>query len=106
MSNVRLEIGGRQFTVACAEGEEEHVAGLGRMIAAKLRAMGDVSGQNESRMLLFAALLLADELYDTNARAAARAKAAAPGPAFSPESAKRLDAIAERLENLAGRLEG
>ena len=57
MSNVTLHIGGRSFIVACAEGEEDHVAGLGRMIDGKLAAMGDMSGQNEARMLLFAALL-------------------------------------------------
>lgn len=101
MSNVRLEIGGRQFTVACAEGEESHVAGLGEMIAAKITAMGDLSAQSESRMLLFAALLLADELHDATARAIS-----APAPAFSEASARKLEAIAERLENLATRLEG
>ena len=32
MSNVNLEIGGRQYSVASADGEEEHVALLGRRI--------------------------------------------------------------------------
>lgn len=102
MSNVKLEIGGRQFTVACAEGEEAHVTGLGEMIAAKISTMGDVAGQSESRMLLFAALLLADELHDANSRASGQA---APQPGLSAVSAQRLDEIAERLENLASRLE-
>ncbi|MCW1431132.1 cell division protein ZapA [Novosphingobium sp. JCM 18896] len=102
MSNVKLEIGGRQFTVACAEGEEDHVTGLGEMIAAKISTMGDVAGQSESRMLLFAALLLADELHDANSRAT---NSAAPQPGLSQLSAQRLDEIAERLENLASRLE-
>jgi cell division protein ZapA len=101
MSNVTLAIGGRNFTVACAEGEEGHVADLGRMIAEKVAAMGDISSQSETRMLLFAALLLADELHD------ATAQGSMPTPAsVLPEgSAERLDAIAERLENLASRLE-
>lgn len=105
MSNVDLTIGGRQFTVACAEGEESHVVGLGEMIDTKLAAMGGAAGQSETRMLLFAALLLADELHDTKLPAN-HAEAAAPAaPALSPESAQRLDAIALRLENLATRLE-
>ena len=105
MSNVDLTIGGRQFTVACAEGEESHVIGLGEMIDTKLAAMGGAAGQSETRMLLFAALLLADELHDTKSPGSEVEPAAATGAALSPESAQRLDAIALRLENLATRLE-
>lgn len=101
MSNVDLRIGGRNFTVACAKGEEAHVAALGRMIDAKLAAMGDSPGQSESRMLLFAALLLADELHEAQAAAATPA----PAPA-DPQAARRLEKLAGRLENLAARLEG
>jgi cell division protein ZapA len=99
VSNVTLTLGGRNFTVACAEGEEEHVSGLGRMIAAKIAAMGDLSSQSETRMLLFAALLLADELHEATVRGGAAAASLPNG------SAEKLDAIAERLENLATRLE-
>jgi cell division protein ZapA len=108
MSNVKLAIGGRDFTVACAEGEEDHVIGLGEMIALKITAMGDLSSQSETRMLLFAALLLADELHDATTRSGSPKGSAspAPAPALPNGSAKRLDAIAERLENLANRLEG
>jgi cell division protein ZapA len=100
MSNVILSIGGRSFTVACAAGEEAHIADLGRMIDVKLGAMGDMSGQNEARMLLFAALLLADELHD------AQSAAPASAPALPEGSGERLEAIALQLENLAARLEG
>jgi cell division protein ZapA len=105
MSNVKLAIGGRQFTVACAEGEEDHVTGLGEMIAAKVGTMADSNGQNEARMLLFAALLLADELHEATVRSSPGETPAALA-AFDHHSSERLDAIAERLENLAVRLEG
>jgi cell division protein ZapA len=101
MSNVKLAIGGRQFTVACAEGEEDHVTGLGEMIASKIDAMGDISSQSETRMLLFAALLLADELHDATSRSGE-----APAPSLPRGTAQRLETIADRLENLASRLEG
>ena len=101
MSNVTLSIGGRSFTVACAEGEEHHVAGLGRAIDAKLATMGDMSGQNEARMLLFAALLLADELDEARS-----GRAPAPANPVPSQLAERLEAIATRLENLAASLEG
>lgn len=115
MSNVTLSIGGRSFTVACADGEEAHVTGLGRLIDAKAAEAGAV-GQTESRMLLFASLMLADTVHDLQRRAAetaaqAVASAAAPasGPSISPELTKilaeTLDAVASRIENLVTVLE-
>ncbi len=103
MSNINLQIGGRSFVVACAEGEEAHVAGLGRTIDAKLAEMGGMAGQSEARMLLFASLMLADELHEARTAPAA-SPAPSPGiPSF--DRAEKLEAIAARLENLASGLE-
>ena len=103
MSNVSLEIGGRQYSVASADGEEEHVALLGRRIDEKLRAMGGSAGQSESRMLLFAALLLADEIHEMTVRGGAPAPAD-DGPALA-RVADGIDAAARRIEKLAADLE-
>ena len=59
-------------------------------------------------MLLFAALLLADELHDATSRQDGRQDGDRPAPApaaMSILAGQRLEAIAERLENLASRLE-
>lgn len=112
MSNITLEIGGRSFTVACAPGEETHVAGLGQIIGAKLAEMDGIASQSESRMLLFASLLLADELHDARANPPAAAAPPPPPPAAPapmdgmPTQAEILEIIAVQLENLATRLEG
>lgn len=99
MSNITLQIGGRAYTVACAEGEEAHVSALGCSIADKVEQMG--GGHSEARQLLFAALLLADELHE------ARGRPGAPAAAASSESAAAtLEAVAERLEKIASALEG
>lgn len=100
MSNVTLTIGGREFTVASAEGEEAHIEMLGRMIDDRLRTMGPgAAGQSEVRMLLFAALVLADDLYEAR-------KGAAAAPAVdAPDITGRIGAIAERIEKLASHLE-
>jgi cell division protein ZapA len=97
MSNVTLTIGGRFYTVACAQGEEAHIEALGRTIDGKLHDMPNLSGQSEARTLLFAALLLADELHEQGAGAA---------PADDGQVAETLERLAETLEGLAERLEG
>lgn len=107
MSNLTLGIGGRPFTVSCADGEEAHVEMLGRMIDERARKVG--RGQSETRTLLFAALMLADELHEAHRNAPA-----APEPAVAPVedapeandlSVARVVALAERLEKLALALE-
>ncbi|MDE1915075.1 MAG: cell division protein ZapA [Sphingomonadales bacterium] len=96
MSNVSLSVGGRDYVVACAPGEEEHLADLGRMIDAKLASLPLSATQGETRALLFAALLLADDLHEL------RGAQTAPPPAPDPA---RLLALATSLENLADLLE-
>ena len=100
MSNVNLTIGGRFYKVACAEGEEAHIEGLGRTIDGKLADLPNIGGQSEARTLLFAALLLADELHEMRSGGGGRA-----APAKDGRSAETLERLAESLESLAERLE-
>jgi cell division protein ZapA len=100
MSNVTLDIAGRKFTVACAEGEEAHIAMLGRTIDAKVQDMPHIASQSEARALLFAALLLADENHEImNGGGGAPAERGA-------DIAGPLEALAEKLEALAAQMEG
>ncbi|MEO5705667.1 MAG: cell division protein ZapA [Alteraurantiacibacter sp.] len=97
MSNVTLEIGGRRYTVACAAGEESHIAMLGASINGKLATIPNLGAQSEQRTLLFAALLLADELHEANKAPAA--------PEPEANTAEPLEKLADRLESLASQLE-
>ena len=115
MSEVALSIGGRSYKVACAAGEEAHVGRLGEAIDAKLQSMAQLSPQ-ESQNLLFAALLLADELHDLrNANTAAQDEAAQAREALDPLRAEieRLRAQADEagahqalLDEMRGELAG
>ena len=116
MSNVHFQIGGRHYTVACADGEEAHIAELGALIDAKAASNPSLRNQGEPRMLLFTALMLADELHEAR-RELARLQNAAPAePAQDAEPledtvpvaqveqtighiARRLEAVAHFLEN-------
>ncbi|WP_230281350.1 MULTISPECIES: cell division protein ZapA [unclassified Croceicoccus] len=102
-SNLMLEIAGRRFAVSCRKGEEAHITALGRMIDGKARAAGAVE-MSEPRMLLFAALMLADELD------ALRKSPDLPRPAIDDHLrdtlANRVDSLTQRIENIARHLEG
>ena len=99
-SNVTLTIAGRKYTIACAAGEEAHIEALGRSIDGKLAAMDGLAGNSPERILLYASLLLADELHEAKAGAPA-----APAPDASPDHAETLENLADRLEALASQLE-
>ncbi len=98
MSNVTLSIAGRSYKVACAEGEESHIQKLGTSINAKLSEIPNISNQSEPRALLFAALLMADELHEAK-------KGGKPAPEGDDNSTIALENLADQLESLATRLE-
>jgi cell division protein ZapA len=98
MAEVELVIGGRQYAVACRDGGEAHLVGLARRVDVKVEeARAAVGSANEVRQLLFAALLLADDLAETGAPAPASADTAATAQALA-KLADRIEAIADALE--------
>lgn len=103
MTNVTLAIGGRTLTVSVAAGEEGHVEMLGRMIDERVRRLGQIGTQSETRMLLFGALMLADELHELHARPAPVPPPPPPAE-IPPELVARIAALATRVENLATKL--
>ncbi|WP_209347467.1 cell division protein ZapA [Pontixanthobacter sp. CEM42] len=71
MSEVKLSIGDREYTVTCGPGEENHVSSLGAVINEKIGQLGDGQHIAETQKLLFSALFLADELHETKKSAEA-----------------------------------
>ena len=97
MAEVNLIIAGRSYQVGCRPGEEENLLAAARMVDAKSReALSGLGTLSEARQLLFASLLLADQLLETPG-----AKAAMMDPALG----SRIDALATRIESLAVTLE-
>lgn len=66
MADVRLTIAGRPYDVHCADGEEPQLVQLAAAVDEKARSM---TGSTEVRQLLFAALMLADEAQEAQAKA-------------------------------------
>jgi len=62
MPEVHITIGGRQFEVACQEGEESYLHSAAKMLDDEAQVLSDQVGRMpEARMLLMAGLLLADK---------------------------------------------
>lgn len=103
MSEVALQIGGRTYRVACAAGEEERVTRLGATIAEKLASMGNPAGP-DAQNLLFAALLLADEVHEgRDGVATADAKVAAAQSEAETATGQR-DQLTARIADLEAEL--
>ena len=103
MANIDVDVAGRRYNVACRDGEEEHLRGLAAIVDQRAHdAAAALGGLTETRQLLFAALLIADDLKET------RAGAGLPDPTPAPPDnavAETLERLATRLENLADRVE-
>ena len=98
MAEVDLTIAGRQYRVACRAGEEDSLLAAAALVDAKSReALSGLGSLSEARQLLFASLLLADQLIDGGT-------VEAPPPQPDPEVARRAEALATRLESLADSL--
>ena len=98
MAEVDLSIAGRSYLVACREGEEDTLKAAAALVDGKSReALAGLGVLSESRQLLFASLLLADQLIDR--------REGDPVAAADPALAERVAALAGRLESLADSLE-
>ena len=95
MADVRLTICGRQYDVNCADGQEAQLEKLAALVDEKARSVG---GGTETRQLLYAALMLADDAFEARAKSGETAAAALRGEA---DAAKAAEAAAREALQLA-----
>jgi cell division protein ZapA len=102
MASVEVEIAARKYSVSCRDGEEDHLRSVAAIVDGRAQdAAAALGSLSEARQLLFASLLLADEIKELRA-----GNAPAPRAEPDPALAEALDALATRMERLADRLEG
>ncbi|MEX0758954.1 MAG: cell division protein ZapA [Tistlia sp.] len=103
MGQVALRINGRSYEVTCNEGQEEHLRGVAAYFDGRVREVAGAVGQvGEGRLLVIAALLVADELFDAKeklAGGAPKGDGESDGEAAESleEAAARIDALARTL---------
>ena len=116
MPLVNVMVNTRAYTIACDEGEEEHLKELARHVDEKVQELlGSVGQVGDTRLILMAALLLADEHNDLARRLEARTnelrELSAQHDALSErleqgdgETAEFVEGAAKRIEDVAARL--
>jgi cell division protein ZapA len=105
MAQVTLRINGYAYTLGCKDGEEKHLEAMGAEVSSRIDGVRAAAGPSgESRMLVMAALLMADEIFDLRQRLET-AEAAAGSPKSDPKLGRKLARMAQRAEEIATGLE-
>jgi len=117
MGQVTVQINERAYTVACGDGEEAHLKDLAAHINLHVTDLSREVGQvGETRLLLMASLLVADELSDALAKVKmleadieqlTQTRIAALERSREAEDllGDVLDSAARRIEDIARRIE-
>ena len=67
MGQVSVPVNGRSYAITCDDGQETRIRRLAQYVDAKVaQFIGSIGQVGEARLLLLAALVIADELSDAN----------------------------------------
>jgi cell division protein ZapA len=110
MSHINVTINGRQYRMACEEGQEVRLLKLAEGLESRIDSLRGKFGEiGDARLTVMAALTVCDELLDANARMLGleqelaglrdmRAAAADRAKATQTAVANALNAAADRIE--------
>jgi cell division protein ZapA len=116
MSQINVTINGRQFRMACEDGEEEHLARLAEDLDARISRLRLRFGEiGDTRLTVMAALTLSDELAEAReklkrvepeltALQEAGTQSAERSNATQAAVSAALNSAAERIERMTRRL--
>jgi cell division protein ZapA len=116
VSQVNVTINGRQFRMACEDGQEAHLQQLARDLDDRIVALRGQFGEiGDARLTVMAALLVADDLAETGkklkrleadnaALQAARGAAADRAQTGQAAIVAAFNTAAERIEGMAKKL--
>jgi len=112
MSTVKTTIAGKEYKLACEDGQEQHLELLVKQVDGRAATlMKQVGKLPENMLLIYTALMLADELHDAKKEMRKLVGAMDKGAddakmvALEEEMAGHIEAMAMRVEQLAQRLE-
>ena len=104
MAQVTVTINGRKYEIACDDGQEAHLTRLSQYVDKRVEELVSAVGQiGDARLLVMVSLLVADELSEvyTEVDNLRNVEGNGPGTMELPD----IERLAERIENIAERLE-
>jgi cell division protein ZapA len=105
MAQVTLRINGYAYTLGCQDGEERHLEAMGAEVSSRIDGVRTAAGPSgEARMLVMAALLMADDIFELRSKLEA-AEAGGGPPKADPKLGRKLNRMAKRAEEIADGLE-
>ena len=116
MSQVSVTINGRQFRMACEDGQEGHLMNLARDLDSRIEGLRVKFGEiGDTRLTVMAALTIADSLAETSGRIkrledelaalqSTRSESVDHSKATRDVIAAALNAAAERIEEITRKL--
>jgi cell division protein ZapA len=110
VGRVSVAVNGRSYAVICDDGQETRTRRLAQYVDAKVADFAGTVGQiGEARLILLAALVIADELADAKEalqQERDRAQAAESGADGAADAAANgIEGITQQVEAIAARLE-
>ena len=107
MAQVVVKVNGRDFPLSCGDGQEPRIRRLAQYVDAKIAEFAKNLGQiGEARLILLAALVIADELSDAGEALQQERNRPPPAETGAAEAVvSGIREIAERIESIAARLE-
>lgn len=107
MAQVTVRINGYAYTVVCDDGQEPHLHNMAAEVEARINSIKALGGQSgESRLLVLASLLMADELHDLKLMIGNLRQELARVPQAEVDTRRKLARLADRAEEIAATLEG
>ena len=98
MAQVTLRINGYAYTIGCKDGEEKHLESMGAEVSRRIEGVRAAAGPSgEARMLVMAALLMADDIFDLRNKLQV-AEADTSTPKGDPKWGHRLNLMAKRAD--------
>ena len=105
MAQVTIRINGFAYMVGCEDGQEAHLEQMATEIEQRIDSIKSIGGQSgEARLLMLAALLLADELSDLRKSAKAANAPVQVSTGADSERRAKLRRVAARAEEIAADL--
>ncbi len=109
MGQVSITINGRNYQVACDDGQESHLIKLANFLNDRVEELSGTMGQiGDNRILLMASLLIVDELFDAKKKTDQHVSAGRNANSDSFEMTKATQALSnlsKRLDALATKIE-